>query len=343
MMKTINYSDNLPEIWNKYVEVSNAATFYHHSGWKNAIEKTFGHKPFYISAEQDGEFRGILPLFLIKNMLFGRLLVSIPYGVYGGICAEDAEIEKALIDEAIRIAQEEKVKYVELRNVGENSLDLPEKDLYYTFISKLPEVPDKCIEMIPRKSRTAVRKGIKFGLEAEFGLHQLKECYSLYAPNKRDLGSPFHAFTFFENLVNEFKEQSTVLCVKHESKVVASVLTFFFKDTVIPYYSGSLPEYNQYRPNNFMYFKLMEYGVEKGYKYFDFGRSRKDTGSFDFKRHQGFEPQQLHYQYYLHTAKEIPNVSPSNPKSSLLQWSLKRLPVSLAKVLSAPIVRRMPY
>ena len=80
---------------------------------------------------------------------------------------------------------------------------------------------------------------------------------------------------------------------------MAGVMSFYYRDTVLPYYGGSIPEARNLSPNNFMYWKLMSRAGEKGCKYFDFGRSKQETGTFNFKRHMGFEPISLPYQYYL--------------------------------------------
>ena len=91
--------------------------------------------------------------------------------------------------------------------------------------------------------------------------------------------------------------------------------------------------------NDFMYWKLLCYGAEHGYKVFDFGRSKQGTGPYDFKRHWGFEPTPLPYQYHLVTQKVIPNLNPTNPKLSLPIELWKRLPLPVSQWLGPKIVR----
>ena len=134
----------------------------------------------------------------------------------------------------------------------------------------------------------------------------------------------------------------TVLLVTHNNKEIAGVLTFLYKDTVLPYYGGALDGHLKMQPNNFMYLKLMEYGVEKGYKYFDFGRSKKGVGSYSFKKNQGFTPELLSYQYYLNSIDSIPDVSPMNPKIQLAIKVWKKLPVWVTKIIGPKIIRLTP-
>jgi len=95
-------------------------------------------------------------------------------------------------------------------------------------------------------------------------------------------------------------------------------------------------------PNDFMYWELMSYGAANGYRIFDFGRSKKGTGSFDFKRHWGFEPRPLPYWYQSMNGHSVPDTSPMNPK---LQWAIRiwrNLPLALTKGLGPHISRHIP-
>lgn len=341
-MKIAFYTSDKSSAWDNYVMNSSEATFFHLSGWKSVLERTFGYKSHYIYAERDGKICGILPLFLIKSLLSGKALVSLPFSVYGGVCVDNEEIAKLLIEEAERITKKKDANYLELRNKTALTNGMPTKDLYATFIKELPKDKKDCLEKMPRKSRAACRKGLSLGLEVRTGIDLLKEFYDIYAVSVRNLGSPIFPFSFLENLAREFKENTTVLSVTYQDRPIASVFTFLYKDTVMPYYAGALPQYFKYQPNNVMYLKLMEYGVEKGFRYFDFGRSKKGTGSYDFKVFFGFEPRTLYYQYYLNKIDALPDASSLNPKVSLAVWAWKRLPVWMTKIIGPRIVRITP-
>ena len=115
--------------------------------------------------------------------------------------------------------------------------------------------------------------------------------------------------------MSEYKENADILVVKTEkNELAAAVLFFTYKDQMVPYYAGSDFTLRQLGPNDFLYWELMKLAVEKKCTIFDFGRSKEGTGSFSFKKHWGFLPQPLAYQYYLAKAKDIPNLSPANPK-----------------------------
>jgi FemAB-related protein (PEP-CTERM system-associated) len=293
---------------------------------------------------QQGSIVGVLPLFSVKSFLFGRSLISIPFAAYGGVLADGQEVTKQLLEKAKELTRSERLEYLELRNRDEEIAGFPSKDLYVKFRRNIFKDLNENMEAIPRKSRRMIRVGEKEGLRYQFGHKELLPLfYEIFARNYRHLGSPVFSKKLFENLLEAFKEKVGILVIKSkEGKPIASVLSFFYKDEVIPYYAGSLFEYRQLAPNDFMYWQLMKYGCENGYKTFDFGRSKVNTGSYDFKRHWGFEPQPLQYQYFLNRIKEIPNVSPVNPKYQRKIEIWKRLPFWLTKVIGPRIVKYIP-
>lgn len=325
---TITISDG--KKWDEYTASNPKAGFYHLYGWANAIRETFGFKAVYLEARRGEKICGVLPLVLVNTFL-GRHMSSIPIGVYAGVVADDEPAEQALVARAIELTKENKCAYLELRNIRKMDGSLPTKTLYSTFIRDLPSTKEECLERMPRKARASARHAIDNGLTYRMGLGQLEECYDIYAVNQRYLGSPVAPRQWFSRLIEIFKDRSDILTVRLRGKCVASVLTFFYGDTVLPFYGGCLPECIKLEPNNYMYLALQEDGVQKGFKRFDFGRSREGSGAYNFKINQGFEPTQLYYQYYLNTARDIPDVSPSNKSFSAIKTLWRHLPLPLTK------------
>ena len=51
-MKIRFYQNTDKERWDQYVMNHPLGTFFHLTGWKNVIEKSFGHKSYYLIAEE---------------------------------------------------------------------------------------------------------------------------------------------------------------------------------------------------------------------------------------------------------------------------------------------------
>ena len=54
--------------WDAYVDAHPCGTIFHRSGWKQAVERTFGHRAVYLWALRDGNLAGIVPLFLLTTL-----------------------------------------------------------------------------------------------------------------------------------------------------------------------------------------------------------------------------------------------------------------------------------
>lgn len=329
-------------LWDQYILKSKSATFYHQIGWRNVVEKTYGHKPFYLIAEDNGDIQGVLPLFLIDNKMLGRKFVSIPFAPYGGMCAENLNVEKALSEKAKIIAKERNVDYLEIRSKIVLEGDFEKSDQYYTLILELESNSEFVWNKFSRKIRNAVRKGIKNNLEFEIGKNCYKDFYRIYSNSMHDLGTPAHKESFFKNLLIEFPEQAKIAIIKHENKIIAGIFLLYFKDTIISGWASSDKSHLELNPNNLIYWETIKSGCEQGYKYFDFGRSLSDSGTYRFKIPWNAEVNQLHYHYYLHKAKKVPNVSQESENRKLFAQVYSKIPLQLANVIGPKLRKEFP-
>lgn len=318
--------------WDDFVQNSAEATFFHLSGWKTVIERAFGHKTYFLYTENNGEITGILPLVHVKSLLFGNTLVSSAFCVYGGIVANDADAYAELDNEACRLALELGVDCLEMRNRERKNPQRPYKELYVTFRKELDADVEKNMLAIPRKQRAMVRKGIDAGLTStiDSGVERLHQAYS---ESVRNLGTPVFSKKYFQTLKDVFGEQCEVLSVEHNGKLIASVMNFYFKDEVLPYYGGGTDLARELKGNDFMYWEVMRRAVEKGVKIFDYGRSKVGTGSYSFKKNWGFTPEPLFYEFHLVKAAELPDINPLNPKYQLFIAAWKRLPLPVSQFI----------
>jgi len=319
--------------WDAYVLAHPAGTFSHRYGWKPIIENTYGHIGHYLLAEQGGAIVGVLPLGQVKHLLFGHALISVPFCVAGGVLADSPQIQRALEDEAVALAQRLGVDHLEVRNQRPQREDWLRKDgLYVGFRRELSEDHEANMQAIPRKQRAMVRKGIKAGLvgEPDEGIDNL---YQAYSQSVRNLGTPVFPKKHFQAIREQFGEDVDVLTIRHQGQVVASVMNYYFRDQVLPFYGGGISAARNLAANDFMYWEVMRRAVERGCRVFDFGRSKVDTGSYRFKKHWGFEPEPLNYEYFLVKASAMPELNPNNPKYALFIKAWKRLPIGISRAI----------
>jgi FemAB-related protein (PEP-CTERM system-associated) len=328
--------------WDAFVRSTPGGSPFHLLAWRQAVVTAFGHRPHYLMAVRGGAVEGVLPLFEVRGLLGARGLVSVPYGVYGGVCAASPAAGSALVEAASDLARRLKAAYVELRHRAGQEMDLPTKELYVTFSRPISGSDEDNLNAIPRKQRRMTRQGLKQGLRAEFDLTHLDRFWDVYAHSVHALGSPVFPRRLFRAIAHEFGKDCELLTIWKGQTLVSGVLTLLFENQALPYYGGALREALPYSVNDFMYWELLCHVARAGYRTFDFGRSREGTGAYHFKRHWGFEPVRLPYQYILLDGAAIPDLSPSNPKMRLAVKTWKRLPLPLTKIIGPRLTKYLP-
>jgi len=366
------------------------ATLYHLSIWKNIIEKTYGHKTYYLIAEQqtftplntssyltgatnptnqikplareihDSDSRahctgptnpvvGILPLVHMKHPFFGNSLISIPFFDLGGILADNAEVEKALLSEAIKLAQKLKAKNIELRNpqpATRNSQPATRNWVAQTrshkvrMLYELPESSEMLMKSYKSKLRSQIKKPLKEGLYLKVGgIELLEDFYKVFSINMRDLGSPVHSSKLMKNVLAEFSEKAKIVMVYKDKQPLAASLIIGFKDTLENPWASALREYSRLSPNMLLYWTMLEYACDNGYSYFDFGRSSPDEGTYKFKKQWGAEPIPLHWHYISINGKPTDTETSEKSKFDKAIQCWQKLPVFLAKIIG-PMIRK---
>ena len=328
--------------WDAYVHAHEKGTFFHRSDWRRAIAEGFGHETHFIEARRGGRLTGVLPLVQVRSPLFGHALVSTGFCVEGGPIADDDESLAALLEAAEETALERGASRIEFRSPAPDRKGwVDAAGTYVGFRRELESDPDANLARIRRKQRAMVRKGLGFGLTATVD-ETVDRFHDIYAASVHRLGTPVFGKRYFQALQRTFGDDCDVLTIEKDGEAVASVLSFYHKGTVLPYYGGSLPEARNLAANDVMYHELMRHAVvNRGCNMFDFGRSKKDTGAYNFKRHWGFEPEELTYGFWMKDGGAPPEINPLNPKYRLFINIWQKMPLWLTKIVGPPIARQL--
>ena len=328
-------------LWDAFVQACPQATFFHRAGWQRILREVFRHNTYFLMARTAGVITGVLPLAHMKSLLFGHALVGLPFAVYGGVAATDAASAEALEAEAERLAKALDVQHLELRHIERRHSDWPVQDLYVTFRKAINPEEEANMLAIPRKQRAMVRKGIKNGLKSEID-STAERFFKMFADNVHRHGTPALPLRYFNELLREFGPDCEVLTVTGpDGRALSSVLSFYFRDEVLPYYAGDDEAARDLAANDFKYWELMRRACARGLKVFDYGRSKQGTGPYNFKKNWGFEPTPLHYEYRLYKREGVPQNNPANKKYKLLISVWQKLPIGVANWLGPFVVRSL--
>lgn len=340
----ITLTDNTwKDKWDQYIMDRPDGTFGHLHAWGNVYD-LYGNRSFPLMAiDTNDNVRGVLRLFQRKDLMGRKFLISNPFLSYGGICADNDEIKKALFEKAREIAVAENVEYIEIRQLSSMFDGLPTKKDFVTMILSL-ERGDEFIwkKLLHASVRNKIRQAGKKGLTVDHGLHYFDDFYRVLATNHRDFGTPLHNKAFFRKILDEFRQSSGIFVAKHEDKVIAGMLYIHYKHVFSEPWASSLRKYNRLRPNNILYWEAIKHACKNGLRHFDFGRSTIDCGTYNFKKQWGAEPVQLNYQYILNRARRIPQVNAHDNKYQVAINIWKRLPLFAANFVGNRVIRYLP-
>ncbi|WP_411817675.1 FemAB family XrtA/PEP-CTERM system-associated protein [Hyphococcus sp. DH-69] len=322
--------------WDSFVNNHPEASFFHLSGWSAIAHEIYNYAPVYITARRDNRLVGVLSLSHVKAPLTGRSLVSTAFSVGGGPLAIDQEALSRLLNAAEEVGTNRNVDYIELRSDFSADHWQDKSGTHAGFKAPIIKNEKEALAAIPRKRRAEVRKAIALAEAGDLVLDQRRNLdvfYRLYAHSLHRLGTPVFPKRFIANLVDEFRNHTEILTLTYRGDAVASLVNFYFGDTVLPYYIGANDAAREARAFDYLYWITMRRASEKGYSYFDFGRSKIDSGPYFYKKLWGFNPEPVRYRIKPIKADSIPNISPNNPKYAAF--------VKLWPKIPAPIVNRV--
>jgi len=333
-----------PHAWDDFVRGEPQASMYHLWGWRRVIEDTFGHETIYLAATERGAISGVLPLTIFRSRIFGHFAVSLPFVDEAGICAANPAVSRMLEGCAASIAASHHLSHVELRHVARQSEELPVRQHKVGMSLRL--VPDlgKAWTLLDRKVRNQIRKAEKSGLtERRGGAELLDGFYDVFCRNMRDLGTPVYPRRFFEHILSTFPDTSTIFVVEDPQRTpVAAGLGIVHHSLFAVPWASSLREFRSQCPNTLLYWRMIEHAIASGLSTFNFGRSTPGEGTYLFKEQWGARPTPLHWEYVLEQGRQLPDLTPKNPKFRAAIAAWKRLPVPVTRWLGPHIIRSIP-
>jgi FemAB-related protein (PEP-CTERM system-associated) len=321
-----------------YVAAMGGSVF-HRPAWLRAVERGTGQRARGLVAEKRGAITGWLPLSEVHSPVFGRMLASSGFAVEGGVLAERAATAEALCRAAEEYAVRLSCSTVELRGGPAPNGWQTRRDSHCGFVAPILSDDEAQLLAIPRKQRAEVRKGLENDFEIALGTgpQERADHYAVYAESVRNLGTPVFPRALFEAVLDGL--DADILTVRHRGQPVASVLSLYHGDAVLPYWGGGTQAARALRANDRMYFELMRHGRERGCARFDFGRSKTESGAWFFKKNWGFEPEPLSYSSWTAPGAAHRDADPTSNRHAARIALWRKLPLALANRLGPPIAR----
>ncbi len=330
--------------WDDYVISQADAGPYHLFAWKEAVESAYEHRAIYLIAEDNkGIVQGVLPLFLVKPPLLKGTLVSLPFCDYGGVLTYNEEMKDVLLQTALELSRKHKAQ-LEIRLKTPEAMVRSLSCLNVTshkvrMVLDLPENSENLWDTFKSKLRSQIKRPQKDGLQFTIGNSELvDDFYRVFAVNMRDIGSPVHSKKWIDAVVRFFGERAHVGIVYAGAKPVAGGIILGVNDIVAIPWASALNDYSRSSPNMLLYWGLLAYACDHGFKRFDFGRSTPGEGTYRFKEQWGAAPFTL-YWYKQGISDHRENNDATGILRPLVEKAWARLPQRYTDIIG-PMVRR---
>lgn len=329
--------------WDDYVAAHPKASLYHRYAWRQVIRRAFGHETLYLGArDSTGRLVGVLPIVRLKSRLFGDFGVSMPFFNYGGVLADHPDIAEQLLNRAADEARQRGLSHLEIRSTY-RACDWPARTDKVSMILELPASADQLEKQLGAKIRAQIKRARQENPQLVIGGKELlDDFYRVFATNMRDLGTPVYGKAFFRIILEAWPEQARLVVLRMAGRPVATAFLLGDRDMMEIPWASTLRSANPLNMNMLLYWHVLQFSLERGYRYFDFGRSTQDAGTFRFKKQWGAIPVQHFWHYWLIEGTSMPQLKPDSPKFRFLVKCWQKLPVALTRLLGPAIVRYLP-
>lgn len=337
--------------WHTSIEQQKYDSFYYQQAWLDLITKLYGYSPVFLTTKSaDDEITGFLPLCLMRSPLTGRRLVGLPFSDQCPLLACNETSAYDLIDQAIRLAQEQKVRYLELRSGINDALalrsDLVEGNLYVRWQLPLSADPAAAWSEVRKPVQRQVKKARKLGVQVRIAQQRedVAQYYRLHLQTRsKKHGMPAQPLHYFHGLWDAFAANASMrlLLAEYEGVVIAGMILLLAGSTVRYAYGASDERFLRLAPNDLLMWNAIELACREGYQTFDMGRTACDNeGLMEFKRRWGAIKEPLPYYYYPAVAG-LASTSEQSWKYRLLTSAWKRLPLPATRVLGDRLYKHL--
>ena len=265
--------------------------------WKRAVEAAFGHRPHYLMAVRGRRrSRACSRSSRSEASSGGRALVSVPYAVYGGICAERAGragTRSSTPPPSWRAGVG--AGYVELRHRAGQEMDAADevalRDVRAPHLRLRGGEPrGHPAEAAPddaagRRSTASAPRSATQHLDAFY------EIYAHERAQPRLAGLPAAALPRARRRVRQGVRAAHGLAQRPDGRRRADAPLRGPGAALLRRRAAA--RRSPTRSTTSCTGSSCATSRGAGYRVFDFGRSREGTGPYNFKRHWGFEPQPL--------------------------------------------------
>jgi len=313
--------------WAEFVLKQKNANIFQTLQMYEIYKNTLNYKPIFFSVTNERneilgvllsvvqkEHKGILGKFSSRSIIWGGPLIK----------NNNLEVLDFILKEYSKTIRNKAI-YTQFRNIWE--WNEQEKEIFakngFKFKKHLDIIHDLTIHPDKQfmKMNQGRRKNIRRSIKQEVGFEEIKtktellESLSLIKETYKKVKLPLPDESLFISVFNQLFHQKLVRFFKatYQEKLIAVRFVFCYKDLIYDWFAGSSEDHLNKYPNDFLPWKVMEWGHHNGYKKFDFGGAGKPNEKYgvrDYKLKFGGELvefgrfEQVHKPILMHIGKK---------------------------------------
>jgi serine/alanine adding enzyme len=294
--------------WRHFVESQPTSNIFHTLEMLQVFARAKRHRPtLWAATDNDGEVLALLLPMQITLMdgLLRRLTTRAV--VYGSVLYDPSPAgEEALATLLRTYAQDadREVLFTELRNLSDLSAVQPMLndcgfvyEDHLNYLIDLDRPVEEVVQDIGVRTRKHIRRGLtkqKVVVEEVTERGQIGVCYDLLRKSYAGARVPLADRSLFEAAFDVLYPRGMVkfLLARVGDAYVAASVELLYKDVIYGWYGGVDRAYTGYTPSELLIWHIFKWGVENGYRLYDFGGAGKpdrEYGVRDFKAKFGGE------------------------------------------------------
>src|SRR5512132_1974083 len=263
--------------WDHVVALHRDTNCFHTSAWARVLHQTYKHEPFYLQFFHRGRLAALIPLMEIRSPFTGRRGVCLPFSDFCEALFFEPDVAGLVRDRLLSFAQQRHWRHLEIRGGKSFQLAPGAVSRFYGHKLKLTGDSTQMFSRFASSVRRAIRKAERSQVDAVAVRNRqaIGHFYELHVETRRRHGLPPQPAAFFFNIYDHLIKPGhgfTVLA-RRGSQTLAAAIFFQFGKNAIYKYSASDKRFQEFRANNLVMWRGIQFLVDQGIDTLHFGRT----------------------------------------------------------------------
>jgi CelD/BcsL family acetyltransferase involved in cellulose biosynthesis len=320
------------------------SSFFHSAAWAKTLQGAYGYTPFYLTVEEMGQVRSLLPLMEVNSGFTGRRGIALPFTDECGPLYDDDAWAHRLVQSAVTLGKSRGWKSVEFRGGRELFPSAPAAVSFYGHRLNLEGNEQAWFARLDGSTRRAIRKAEKSGLVVTVsgGMDAVKTFYTLHCKTRRRHGLPPQPFVFFSNICRHIlsRDQGMIVTAHSQDRPVAASIYFHSGRRAVYKFGASDDSVQQWRGPSLVMWEAIKHLARNGITMLEMGRtSVGNEGLRRFKLNWGAREYQIEYVKY--DLQRNAFVTDTDSATGWHNRVFRALPLGFSRMIGAALYRHM--